>query len=58
MITRTYLGDGVYFVEGPTMVALVTSDGIRDINTIYLEDEVLVALHLKIVQVLQMPKQA
>lgn len=42
---RTYLGDGVYVeLEGTGTIKLVTSDGLRDTNTIYLEPEVYLQL--------------
>lgn len=41
---KAYLGDAVYADIGAYGIALTTSDGISDTNTIYLEPEVIAAL--------------
>lgn len=41
---KFYLGDGVYIELQPHALKLTTENGIRTTNTIYLEDEVILAL--------------
>ena len=41
MTTKAYLGDGVYCDHNEFEIILTTSDGIRDTNTIYLDESVL-----------------
>lgn len=45
MAAKTYLGDGVYaWIDDAGQVVLITEDGTRRTNTIYLEPAVLDAL--------------